>query len=119
MVALAGVVGRQIAVGPQAETDWLVIPNLWGLLVGRPGLLKSPAMEAMLTPLKRLAQEAAEDFVATQAEHEAALAGAQAAPRGDGKGRAAETVQRSQRRYQQRAAVAATGTTEPEALHQQ
>lgn len=73
MVALAGVVGRQIAVGPQAETDWLVIPNLWGLLVGRPGLLKSPAMEAMLTPLKRLAQEAAEGFVATQAEHEAAL----------------------------------------------
>jgi putative DNA primase/helicase len=73
MVALAGVVGRQIAVGPQAETDWLVIPNLWGLLVGRPGLLKSPAMEAMLTPLKRLAQEAAESFVATQTEHEAAL----------------------------------------------
>jgi len=73
MVALAGVVGRQIAVGPQAETDWLVIPNLWGLLVGRPGLLKSPAMDAMLTPLKRLAQEAAESFVATQAEHEAAL----------------------------------------------
>ncbi|MBW6508204.1 MAG: DUF3987 domain-containing protein [Desulfuromonadales bacterium] len=35
MVALAGVVGQQIAVGPQAETDWLVIPNLWGLLVGR------------------------------------------------------------------------------------
>ena len=73
MVALAGVLGRQIAVGPQAETDWLVIPNLWGLLVGRPGLLKSPAMDAMLTPLKRLAQEAAESFVATQAEHEAAL----------------------------------------------
>ncbi len=73
MVTLAGVVGRQIAVGPQAETDWLVIPNLWGLLVGRPGLLKSPAMDAMLTPLKRLAQEAADSFVTTQAEHEAAL----------------------------------------------
>jgi hypothetical protein len=30
MVALAGAVGRQIAVGPQAESDWMVIPNLWG-----------------------------------------------------------------------------------------
>ncbi|MBW6508205.1 MAG: DUF3987 domain-containing protein [Desulfuromonadales bacterium] len=30
-------------------------------------------MDAMLTPLKRLAQVAAESFVATQAEHEAVL----------------------------------------------
>jgi putative DNA primase/helicase len=73
MVALAGVVGRRVAIGPQAETDWLVVPNLWGLLVGRPGLLKSPAMEAMLAPLKVLVQEASDAFQGALAEHEAAL----------------------------------------------
>lgn len=73
MAAMAGVVGCRVAIGPQAETDWLVVPNLWALLVGRPGLLKSPAMEAMLAPLKTLAQEAAEAFQGALAEHEAAL----------------------------------------------
>jgi len=70
MVALSGVVGRRVAVGPQAETDWLVVPNLWGLLVGRPGLLKSPAMEAMLAPLKTLASEELEAYQQAVADHE-------------------------------------------------
>jgi putative DNA primase/helicase len=66
-------VNGRVAIGPQAETDWLVVPNLWALLVGRPGLLKSPAMEAMLAPLKTLAQEAAGAFQGALAENEAAL----------------------------------------------
>ncbi len=65
MVSLAGVVGRQIAIGPQEQTDWIVVPNLWGLLVGRPGLMKSPAMESMLAPIKRLVHESAEEFQVT------------------------------------------------------
>ncbi|RMF43339.1 MAG: DUF3987 domain-containing protein, partial [Deltaproteobacteria bacterium] len=70
MVALAGVVGRRVAIGPQAETDWVVVPNLWGLLVGRPGLLKSPAMESMLAPLKVLASEEMEAYQDALAEYE-------------------------------------------------
>lgn len=37
MVALAGVVGRKIGIRPKRMDDWLVVPNMWGVIVGRPG----------------------------------------------------------------------------------
>jgi len=42
IVALAGVVGRRIGIRPKRYDDWLVIPNLWGAVVGRPGIMKTP-----------------------------------------------------------------------------
>jgi putative DNA primase/helicase len=67
MAALGSVIGRKIAIRPQQRTDWTVIANQWVLIIGRPGVLKSPAMEAALAPLKRLASRAAESFqVASQ-----------------------------------------------------
>ncbi len=62
MVALGAVIGRKIGIRPQGETDWTVIPNMWGALIGRPGVLKSPAMEAALGPLKRLEAQAMEKY---------------------------------------------------------
>jgi len=56
--AIAAVLGRKVGIRPQARTDWTVVPNLWIMVVGRPGVLKSPALEAGLAPLKRLIAEA-------------------------------------------------------------
>ncbi|MGH8565663.1 MAG: YfjI family protein [Gammaproteobacteria bacterium] len=66
MTGLGAVLGRKLGIRPQAQTDWTEFPNQWALLIGRPGVLKSPAMEQALGPLKRLAAEA------TKA-HEAAM----------------------------------------------
>jgi len=54
MASLGAVIGRQIGIRPQEQTDWTVVPNQWCLLIGRPGLLKSPAIQAALSPLQRL-----------------------------------------------------------------
>lgn len=67
MAGLGSIIGRKLGIRPQARTDWTVTPNQWALVIGRPGVLKSPAMEAALSPLKRLAAEAT-------AEHEAEMA---------------------------------------------
>jgi len=76
MAALAGVIGRKVAIRPQARTDWTVICNIWALIVGRPGVLKSPALEQALAPVKRLAAIAADqhqqDAAAFQIEAQAA-----------------------------------------------
>lgn len=69
MTGLAAVLGRKIAVRPQEFTDWTVIPNQWALVVGRPGTLKSPAIEATLAPLKRLAAKATERHAAAYEEY--------------------------------------------------
>ena len=58
MAGLGSVIGRKLGMRPQARTDWTVTPNQWALVIGRPGVLKSPAMEAALSPLKRLASQA-------------------------------------------------------------
>jgi hypothetical protein len=58
MIALATVVGRRVGIRPKRRDDWLVVPNLWGGVVGRPGVLKTPAIQEPLNPLWRLEYEA-------------------------------------------------------------
>lgn len=58
IVALGSLVGRKIGIRPKRHDDWLVVPNLWGCIVGRPGLMKTPALEQALLPLRRLTAEA-------------------------------------------------------------
>jgi hypothetical protein len=60
MAGLGSIIGRKVGIRPQARTDWTVTPNQWALVVGRPGVLKSPALEAALSPIKRLAAMATE-----------------------------------------------------------
>ncbi len=62
LAVLAVLVGRCIAIRPQMLTDWTVIANLWVLLVGRPGVMKSPAQEASLSQLKPLVARAIERY---------------------------------------------------------
>ena len=61
MIAVAAVVGRRVGIRPKQRDDWLVVPNLWGAVIGRPGIMKSPALTEVLKPLKRLEVEAKED----------------------------------------------------------
>ncbi|MBI9085415.1 MAG: DUF3987 domain-containing protein [Desulfobacterales bacterium] len=70
MAALSAVVGRRIGIRPKESTDWTVTPNQWAMLIGRPGVLKSPAMEAALSPLKRLAAVAVDEYQGAISEYE-------------------------------------------------
>jgi len=54
MVGLSAVIGRKVGIRPKQQDDWLVVTNLWGAVVGRPGVLKSPALAEVMGPLKRL-----------------------------------------------------------------
>ena len=41
VVAAASLVARHVGIRPQQRTDWLERGNLWALIVGRPGIMKS------------------------------------------------------------------------------
>ena len=69
LTSLGAVIGRRIAVKPQARTDWIEIPNLWGCFIGRPGMLKSPAMMEALKPLHHLEAEAAKAHTEALVHH--------------------------------------------------
>ena len=54
VVALSSVIGARAVVKPKARDDWAVVPNLWGAIVGRPGVMKSPALSEIMKFLQRL-----------------------------------------------------------------
>jgi putative DNA primase/helicase len=68
VVALSSLIGARAVVKPKTKDDWAVVPNLWGAIVGRPGVMKSPALSEVLKPLHRLERTERERW---QAEHEA------------------------------------------------
>jgi len=60
-VGLSGLVGRRLAIRSKRHDDWLVVPNLWGAIVGRPGIQKSPSVTEAFRPLKRLCVDARDE----------------------------------------------------------
>jgi len=68
LVAVSSLIGARAVVQPKARDDWQVVPNLWGMTVGRPGVKKSPALSEALRPLNHLQ---AIEFEQWQVAHEA------------------------------------------------
>ncbi len=57
IVGLGAAVGRGIGIQPARFDDFIVVPNLWGGIVGPPGWLKTHAVQEALRPLTRLEAE--------------------------------------------------------------
>ncbi len=70
IVVLSSLVGRKLGIRPKRYDDWTVIPNLWGMVIGRPALLKSPALAESMKPLGRLVADAYEQHQSDLADHE-------------------------------------------------
>lgn len=68
LTALGSIIGARCAIKPKSRDSWLIVPNLWGGIVGLPSAKKSPAIGVALKPLDRLIAQAME---AHQAELEA------------------------------------------------
>ena len=75
---IGSLVGTRCGIRPKQYDDWLVIPNLWGGVVGRPSMLKTPSLNEALRPLARLEIEAKEAFDKSVKGHEVDLAEYQA-----------------------------------------
>jgi hypothetical protein len=73
LTALGSVIGRRIGVKPQARTEWIEVPNVWGAFIGRPGMLKSPAMGEALKPIHRLEADATKENEIAQQAYAAGL----------------------------------------------
>lgn len=71
LVAAASLVARHVGLRPQQRTPWTARGNLWALIVGRPGMMKSPAMTEALAPIDRLESAAAIAYAEQAAQHRA------------------------------------------------
>lgn len=78
VVCLSAVVGRQIGVRPKCKDDWTVVPNLWGSIIGRPSLLKTPALQETLKGIDGLEAAARKQFEDEERHYKADLLVAEA-----------------------------------------
>lgn len=68
MVACGSLIGARLGVRPKRVDPWHEVPNLWGIIIGRSGVKKTPAINEMLKPLRDL-----EAAAGTQHEHDMGL----------------------------------------------
>lgn len=72
MVSLSALIGRKVGIRPKRRDDWLVVPNLWGGVIGRPGVMKTPAMQEPLKFLRHMEVAAKEAYDRAVKDAEAA-----------------------------------------------
>ena len=69
LTALGAVIGNLVVVKPKARAGWIEVPNLWGAVVGDPGVMKSPAVSEALRFIKEIEKEKAADFESAKLEN--------------------------------------------------
>ena len=62
LVYAGTVIGRKRGILLRLNTNWFEHPNLWGMIIGRPSIMKSPPMKAVQGPLLKLARRAKEEY---------------------------------------------------------
>lgn len=70
LCAISTVLGRKIRIRPKQNDDWVVTPNLWGAIIGKPSAMKSPCMTAALQPLHDLQDQFSKEYSRELLEYE-------------------------------------------------
>jgi len=71
VLCLGGAANRRVQIQPKAaDTSWMVVPNVWGGIVAPPGLMKSPIISAITSPLTRIEAEWRNEYDSACSEHE-------------------------------------------------
>lgn len=76
IVSASSLIGAKAVIRPKEKDSWEVTPNLWGCVVGRAGVMKTPAVKEALNPLWKLDNKERQNHEVLTAdwEHERYLA---------------------------------------------
>lgn len=70
LTLIGNLIGNRIGIRPKQRDSWTVVPNLWGMIVGKPSIKKTPVYSELYKAVSRLEAEANESY---KAEMEACL----------------------------------------------
>lgn len=56
LVSAAALIGNRIRIRPKLHDPWIIVPNLWGAIVGPPGAMKTPAVNEGLMFFREIAE---------------------------------------------------------------
>jgi putative DNA primase/helicase len=112
MVAAGAALGRKVAIRPKLRDDWHEFANLWGMIVGPPSWMKSPALDEARRPLATIEARELENFEQTHREWEADFEAAKA--RRDGAKERARTAAKKGQAFDKYSLVADPIPDEPQ-----
>ncbi len=69
IISAGAIIGRKVAIRPKAHDNWTERANLFGMGIGPPGVMKSPAMLIGLAPLKQLEAQRGETHKKRMADY--------------------------------------------------
>ncbi len=62
LVMVGGIIGTGCGIKPKEYDDWVVIPNLWGGIIGDPSTLKTPAINEVFSSFSDVEKKAMEVY---------------------------------------------------------
>ena len=68
IIAAGSLIGRKLGIRPKQYDDWTEYANLWGVIIGRPALKKTPALRSGLKPFRYVERQLHEAFVEAETQ---------------------------------------------------
>ncbi|HWQ91555.1 MAG TPA: DUF3987 domain-containing protein, partial [Clostridia bacterium] len=62
VVVASSIIGAGCAIRPKQNDDWEVVPNLWGGIVARPSMMKTPSLAEVMKPIAQMEAEGKEAY---------------------------------------------------------
>ncbi|CAM3705278.1 DUF3987 domain-containing protein [Polynucleobacter antarcticus] len=63
IICASSLIGAKAAIQPKdKDTKWQVIPNLWGMIIGRAGVMKSPPVKEVMGAISELEKSSRQEY---------------------------------------------------------
>ena len=69
ILMISSIIGSRCTIRPKRNDDWVVVPNLWGGVVGSPSVLKTPSLAEATRYLKKLEAQSVTNFEIEKLEY--------------------------------------------------
>lgn len=58
LTLIGSLIGNKVGIRPKAKDNWTIIPNLWGMIIGKPSIKKTPVYSELYKAVGKLEAEA-------------------------------------------------------------
>lgn len=62
LTLIGNLIGNKVGIRPKSKDNWTVVPNLWGMIIGKPSIKKTPVYGELYKAVSKMEVEASEDF---------------------------------------------------------
>lgn len=62
LTLIGNLIGNKVGIRPKARDNWTVVPNLWGMIIGKPSIKKTPVYSELYKAISKMEVEASENY---------------------------------------------------------